>query len=141
MTTATSSPDLEHYMGKLQPQYESRGQADIGRMLDEYLIPFFYKGPLLVGENGQRKIQRPDFTLPTYNNLVIEYNSRDNHAQDAKESHAQGKIYRDNGIAALFLGPKDLAEPDWQQRLYERMEEIYHQPRGYPGQEYFRKRG
>lgn len=141
MTTTTSRPDLEHYRGKLQPQYESKAQADIGHMLDEYLIPFFYKGPLLVCENGWRKIRRPDFTLPTYNNLVIEYSASDSQVEDAKESRAQDKVYRDNGIAALFLGPKDLAEPGWQQRLYDRLEEIYHQPRAYAGPEYFRKHG
>lgn len=128
-------------MGKLQSPYESRGQADIGCMLDQYLIPFFYKGPLLICQNGQRKVRRPDFTLPTYNNLVIEYSATDNKAEDAKKSRAQDTVYRDNGIAALFLGAKDLAGPNWQQRLYERMEEIYHQPTAFPGQEYFRKQG
>ena len=75
MSTKPLSSDLEYYIGKLQPQYGSAGQAKIGRMLDTYHIPFFYKEPLLVWEDGQRKLRRPDFTLPTYNNTVIEYTS------------------------------------------------------------------
>jgi hypothetical protein len=141
MTTTASRPDLEHYVGKLQPQYESKGQADIGHMLDQYLIPFFYKGPLLVCENGQRKIQRPDFTLPTYNNLVIEYSVSDKQSADTKKSPTQDTVYRKNGIDALFLGPKDLTGADWQQRLYERLEEIYHRPAAGLGQAYFLRRG
>ena len=141
MTPTTSRPDLEQFMSKLQPQYESGGQADIGHMLDEYLIPFFYKGPLLICENGQRKIRRPDFTLPTYNNLVIESSDSDNQAADPKAFRAQDKVYRDNGIASLFLGPRDLAMPSWQQRLYERLEDIYHQHSSGPGPEYFLQRG
>jgi len=39
MSTKTLSPDLEYYIGKLQPQYESKGQEMIGRMLDQYGIP------------------------------------------------------------------------------------------------------
>jgi hypothetical protein len=141
MTTATSRQNLERYMGKLQPQYESQGQADIGHMLDEYLIPFFYKGPLLICENGQRKVRKPDFTLPTYNNLVIEYSASDRQAADTKKSPARDTVYQENGIDALFLGPKDLTGPDWQRRLYDRLEEIYHQPTAGLGQEYSLRRG
>jgi len=67
MSTETLSPDLEYYIGKLQPQYESKGQEMIGRMLDQYGIAFYYKDPYLLWENGERKVKRPDFTLPTYN--------------------------------------------------------------------------
>jgi hypothetical protein len=123
MKTGTSTPDLEYYMGKLDPEYESRGQAEIGRMLDDYRIPFFYKEPLLVWEDGQRRIRRPDFTLPTYNNTVIEYTpAKDRLAEQDKS------VYRENNIAALFLGESYLSEPGWQQRLYDKLEEIYHRP-------------
>ena len=124
MRTKIANPDLEYYMGKLQPDYESTAQAKIGRMMDEYAIPFFYKQPLLVWENGRRRIKRPDFTLPTYNNTVIEYVPlRDEAAK--RDSH----LYRQNNITALFLKDSDLANPNWQQRLYEKLEEIYHRPR------------
>jgi hypothetical protein len=123
MRTKAPEPDLEYYMGKLQPQYESAGQETIGRMLDEYYIPFFYKAPILVWEDGERRIKRPDFTLPTYNNTVIEYTPVPDQA-----AKRDSRVYRENNIAALFLKDSDLAAPNWQQKLYEKLEEIYHQP-------------
>ena len=95
MSTKTLSPDLEYYIGKLQPQYESEGQEMIGRMLDEYEIPFFYKQATLICENGRRTIWRPDFTLPTYNNTVIEYNPNGRFSSGA---NSKSDVYRQNGI-------------------------------------------
>ena len=125
MSTKTLSPDLEYYIGKLQPQYESDGQAKIGRMLDQYGIAFFYKQATLICDNGRRTILRPDFTLPTYNNAVIEYSPNDHCTAGAG---SKSDVYRQNNVAALFLDRSDLAKPDWQQRLYDRLEEMYHQP-------------
>ena len=123
MKTKAPSPDLEYYLGKLQPEYESAGQAEIGRMLDDYQIQFFYKEPHLVWENGERQIKRPDFTLPTYNNTVIEYITSPDQATEQNKD-----LYRQNRISALFLEESDLAVPNWQQKLYDRLEDIYHQP-------------
>ena len=128
MKTKTQDHDLEYYMGKLKPQYESKGQAEIGHMLDEYHIPFFYENPILVWEHGERRIKRPDFTLPTYNNMVIEYTPVPD--ETAKQDNS---IYRENNIAALFLKDSDLAAPNWQQQLYDKLEEIYHGPHAYLG--------
>jgi hypothetical protein len=125
MSTKALSPDLEYYIGKLQPQYESAGQAKIGRMLDRYGIPFFYKQATLICNNGRRKIWRPDFTLPTYNNAVIEYNPDDRRTAGAGSKSDRAKR---NNIAALFLDRSDLAKPDWQRRLYDKLEEMYRQP-------------
>ena len=110
-------------MGKLKPDYESKGRETIARMLDKYGIPFFYKDPLLVWENGQHKIRHPDFTLPTYNNTVIEYISRPDQAAARRKN-----VYSENYIAALFLDESDITRPNWQQQLYDKLEEIYHQP-------------
>lgn len=123
--TTTLSPDLEYYIGKFQPPYELLGQAHIGRMLDQYGIPFFYKQPTLICDNGRREVWRPDFTLPTYNNIVIEYNQDNNHVADIEGRH---RVYQQNNIAALFLNRSDLAKPDWQKQLYDRLEEISRQP-------------
>lgn len=125
MSTKTLSSDLEYYIGKLQPQYESEDQAKIGHMLDQYGIPFFYKQATLVQDNGHRTIWRPDFTLPTYNNAVIEYSSN---GDDSTETNSKTDLARHNNIAALFLNRSDLVGTDWQQRLYDRLEEMYHQP-------------
>ena len=128
MSAETLSPDLEYYISKLHPQYDSADEAEIGRMLDQYGIPFFYREPMLICENGRRKIWRPDFTLPTYNNMVIEYNPNDGHTAGAK---SKSNVYRQNSITALFLDQSYLARPDWQQRLYEQLDKIYRHPLAY----------
>ncbi len=123
MKSRTPDPDLEYYLGPLEPEYDSKGQETIAHMLDEYPIPFFYKNPILVWEDGERRIKRPDFTLSTYNNTVIEYTPVPDEA--ARED---SRVYQENRIAALFLRDCDLTGPDWQQKLYDKFEEIYHQP-------------
>ena len=123
MKTKTQGHDLEYYMGKLEPEYESAGQETRGHMLDEYHVPFFYKNPILVWEDGERRIKRPYFTLPTYNNTVIEYTPIPD--ETAKRDSS---VYKENRIAALFLKDSDLTGPDWPQKLYDKLEEIFHQP-------------
>ena len=126
MNTKTSDRDLEYYLSDPKPQYESKGQEMIGRMLDKYAIAFYYKDPYLLWENGERKVKRPDFTLPTYNNAVIKYIPRLNQATERAKD-----IYRENWTAALFLDDELLAKPDWQQRLYNEFEKISHQGQAY----------
>jgi hypothetical protein len=118
----------------LAPQYESKAHTEIGQMLNEYGIPFFYREPLLVQENRRRRIRRADFILPTYNNVLIEYILHPNQAERSKD------IYRENNITALFLDEQDLAEPNWKHRLYENLEEIYHQPISHLANSYFEQR-
>ncbi len=125
MIMGTSRGSLERYVGRLQPQYHTDRHAQIGQMLDNYGIPFFYRQPILICADGRRRIQRPDFTLPTYNNAVIEY---DPDTDRNPTLAARDIIYRRNGIAALFLQPSDLAKRHWQERLYDRLEEMYRQP-------------
>jgi hypothetical protein len=122
MNTRTSDKTIEYYLSAPKPEYESKGQEMIGQMLDEYHIAFDYKEPYLVWENGDRRIRRPDFTLLTYNNVVINYIPRLNQVTERIKD-----IYRDNWIAALFLDDPFLAKPDWQQRLYNELEKIFHQ--------------
>jgi hypothetical protein len=47
--------------------YKSREDKSIADALTQYGIPFFYKQPTLVVENGKRMLEYVDFFLPTYN--------------------------------------------------------------------------
>jgi len=94
-------------------------------MLDQYGVPFFYKQATLICDKGQRKLWHPDFTLHTYNNAVIEYNPNEDRTAGTE---SKSDVYRQNSIAAIFLNQSDLSGPNWQQRIYDRLEEIYHQP-------------
>ena len=68
----TDTSRLEDRLGPLEPPYKSRGEAQIGRLLDRYGVPFFYEQPTLVYDTGRHHIWRPDFTLPTYGGLIVE---------------------------------------------------------------------
>jgi len=116
--------DLEYFMGKLDPPYESKEDAQIGHMLDDYGIPFSYKQATLVQDQGRRKITHVDFSLPTYNGTVIDYivdpNSSDYHNKKA--------LYEQNDIPAVLVTQEHLKSPIWQQDLYKKLKEQYHRP-------------
>ena len=123
-----SETNLEYYVGKLEPAYESLGEQKIGRTLDQYGIPFFYKQPTLVYENGRRELWYPDFTLPTFDDMVIEYSGRHHQNKVIIPPERKQEVYRQNDIPALFLKPADLARPDWVEKLYETLGNTYHRP-------------
>jgi len=118
------APDLEHFVGRLAPEYQCEGHARIGQMLEHYRIPFFYRQPTLICADGHRRIQRPDFTLPTYNGAVLEYIPGRGQAANVA---SRSDVYRQNGIAALFLWPSDLAQAGWQKQLYGQLEQMHRQ--------------
>ena len=114
-------------------KYESKEEASIAKMLDSYGIPFLYKQPTLVVENGKRMIEYADFFLPTYNGLAIDYIIESNSAIYRRKKN----IYQDNQIPAVVMSRKNMQGPDWQKKLFNRLQNIYrnrsayHQPRRY----------
>jgi len=120
MTNPTYRP-LESRIQENAPQYQSEQEARIGRMLDEYDIPFFYRQARLIYRDGFHEAWYPAFTLPTYDGLVVEYAERTN----TPETQAQRTAYRANHIPAVFVGTGDLAQPYWEPGLIARVERVY----------------
>ena len=94
----------------------------IASMLNQYGIPFFYKQPTMVIENGTKAIEYIDFFLPTYNGLALDYIIESNSAIYRRKKN----IYQDNQIPAILVGKKDLKQSNWQSRLYGTLQQIYH---------------
>ena len=117
---------LEDYLANSAIPYESMDEVKIGHMLDQYGIPFFYKQPTMAHDNG-KKLVYPTFMLPTYNNLVIEFIRNDKHPIEIQRKRY---LYEQNLISAVILDKDDLKRPSWEQRLYEKLEQIYQQPFG-----------
>ena len=115
MKKETKDPKLEGMLTELDPPYESKEELDIGRMLDQYGIPFFYKQSTVIYDQGQNEIQKPSFTL-------YPYGSWDNQKDELLRRE---QLYRYNQIPAVLLGPRDLAEPNWQELLYGKLEQMY----------------
>ena len=61
--------------------------------------------------------------LPTYDYLVVEYAGMPDMPAYLEGVRHKEKVYRANGIAAIFLYPQDLMGPDWPEMLAERIEE------------------
>ena len=109
---------LEGVLTESEPPYESKEQATIGRLLDKYGLPFFYKQPVIIYDQGRNNIWYPTFTLPQNGCAVIDY------INDSRKSVLENRlnIYRYNQIPATVLGPKDLDKPNWQESLYEKLQ-------------------
>jgi len=116
--------ELEATAAALEPRYTSAGEAQIGRMLDRYGVPFFYEQPVLVLDRGRHEIWHPDFTLPDYRGAVIDYAGRTNRPERVVDTGQRQRVYEANGIAALVVHPFDPHGPQWEERLYSRIEQL-----------------
>jgi hypothetical protein len=121
LASGASDPELEERLAALEPLYKSRGETQIGRLLDRYDIPFFYEMPLVVLDRGQYRLWHPDFTLPEYGGLIVEYDDMPNLPEYAAGTRYKQQVYADNGVNALFLCPDDLQGADWLAEIMERI--------------------
>jgi hypothetical protein len=96
-------------------------------MLNAYGIPFYSKQATLVVDNSRRCIEYVDFFLPTYAGLSLDY------LVDPRGDAYKRKtrIYSENQVPAALLTKRDISGRDWQQRLYRRLERMYHEGQAY----------
>jgi len=90
-------------------------------LLDRYGIPFFYEMPTVIYDRGRFRVWHPDFTLPTYGNLIVEYAGMPDRPAYMDGVRHKQQAYRDNGAAALFLYPRDLQGRSWPSRTLRAM--------------------
>ena len=115
---------IQDKLKDLEPPYESEQEAQIGRLLDQYGIPFFYKQATIVYNQGRNELWKPAFTLVGYGGLVIDYVPE---ATRDRQLHRE-QLYRYNQIPAVVVGPPDLAEPNWDEKLYQRLLQMSREP-------------
>lgn len=113
---------LDDRLGPDEPPYRSRGEAQVGRLLDRYGISFFYEMPTVIYDRGRLRIWHPDFTLPTYGNLIVEYSGMPDRPTYMDGVRHKQKAYRASGMPALFLYPADLQGGSWPLQLAKRIE-------------------
>ena len=111
-------------LSELDPPYESKEELKIGRLLDQYGIPFFYKQATIVYDHGRNQISKPSFTLLSYGGAVIDY------VNDTEEQQLLRKeqLYRYNQIPAVVIGPRNLDKPNWDKDLYDKLKLVSQQP-------------
>jgi hypothetical protein len=107
--------------------YRSEAERSIADVLSSYGIPFYYKQPTLVVDNGRRCIEYVDFFLPTYAGLSIDY------CADPRGHSNQRKVrvYSENQVPAVLLTSQDISGQSWQQRLRGTLERMYHMGQTY----------
>jgi len=114
-----------------EPPYRSRGEAQVGRLLDRYGIPFLYEQPTVIYDRGRNRVWHPDFTLPQYNSLIIEYAGMPDVPDYAAGIRHKQRAYQANEIPAMFIYPQDLTGPRWPDQLVERIYQAGEQALGY----------
>jgi hypothetical protein len=118
---ASLDADLEQRLARREPPYRSRGEAQVGRLLDRYGIPFTYELPTMVYDRGRYRQWHPDFTLTALNDLILEYAGMMDQPDYAAGIRHKQKAYAANGLSALFIYPADLQGPRWPEQLYARI--------------------
>ena len=116
--------ELEEMLDELDPPYESIEELKIGRLLDQYGIPFFYKQATIVYDQGKNQISKPSFTLVSYGGAVIDYVA----AAEEQQVLRKEQLYRYNQIPAVVVGPKDLDKPNWDKDLYDKLKQVSQRP-------------
>ena len=109
--------ELVDLVRSLEPPYRSRGEAQVGRALDAHGIPFFYEQPTLIYDRSRHHVWHPDFSLPSYNGLVVEYAGMMDVPDYARGIQHKRRAYAANEIPAVFVYPENLAAPDWPEDL------------------------
>lgn len=127
MKNEIKDQELEDMLTELDPPYESKEELKIGRMLDQYGIPFFYKQATIIYDQGKNEIWKPTFTLYPYGGLVIDYVPGNEQSQK-DELLQREQVYRYNQIPTVLLGPKDITQLNWEELLYEKIEQMSRLP-------------
>lgn len=115
---------LEERLRALEPPYRSRGEAQVGRLLDRYGIPFFYEMPLIVLDRATYRRWHPDFTLPAYGGLIVEYAGMPDVPDYMAGIRHKRRVFEANGIQAVFLYPEDLRGPRWEEEAIARIDAV-----------------
>lgn len=124
MRNEVQDEELDSMLSELDPPYESKEELKIGRLLDQYGIPFFYKQATIVYNQGRNRISKPSFTLLSYGGTVIDYIN----ATEEQQLLQKEQLYRYNQIPAVVIGPRDLDKPNWDKDLYDKLKQVSRQP-------------
>lgn len=93
--------------------YRSRGEARVGRVLDQYGVSFEHEREHIVVADGRLRAWHPDFTLPKHGGLIVEFAGMPDRPDYRAGMEYKKRVYRENDIPAVFVLPEDLWRHDW----------------------------
>ena len=126
MRNQPQNEKLDDMLTNLDPPYETIEDLKIGRLLDQYGIPFFYKQATIIYNEGRNEIWKPSFTLHSYDGAVVDYVAGAG-GNPQEQVLTRDRIYRYNQIPAVVLGPPDLDKPNWDKDLYAKLAQLHRQ--------------
>ena len=124
MRNQPKNEELDDMLTDLDPPYETIEDLKIGRLLDQYGIPCFYRQATIVYDQGKNEIWYPTFTLLTYDGLVIDY-VRDSGQGPQNPIPQRKQVYDRNQIPAVVLGPPDLDKLNWDKDFYAKLAQLH----------------
>ena len=80
--------------------------------------------PTVIYDRGKYRVWHPDFTLPTYGNLIVEYAGMPDRPAYMDGVRHKQQAYSNNRAAALFLYPRDLRGRSWPSCALQRIRSI-----------------
>lgn len=106
----------------LANRFKSKGETELGRLLERERIHYLYEYPTAVLDQGKTKIWYPDFTLPEYG-MIIEYFGVNGKIDYDRQAMHKMQVYQDNGIEGLFL-TSECFKGDWPEKIIGQIEAI-----------------
>jgi hypothetical protein len=112
----------KEHSGAISNPYKSWGEEQIARLLQRNDICFQYEYPVALIDDGHVRIFYPDFRLPEYGGMIIEYfGVQGDHAYD-KQSRRKQNLYQQAGIEAILL-TRDSLRGDWPTKIIGQIED------------------
>jgi len=91
----------------------------------QYRIPFLYESPLLVFDRGRYRIWHPDFTLPGFDGLVVEYAGMPDIPDYMAGIRRKQNVFRSHRIPAVFIYPSETQRSGWRYHVLGRIHDAY----------------
>lgn len=102
--------------------YRSKGERRIADFLSRNQIPFNYEPPTFIYDmNCKLRLWYPDFQIKGREGFILEYAGIQNNPDYDKGIAKKKRLYKDNGLDALFLYPRDIYQENWQDNLEDKI--------------------
>jgi len=114
--------DYDSVRKSSSPDFKSRGEVQIARLLDRQGIRYLYELPLAVSDRGKVRIWYPDFQLPEYGIIMEYFGAMGKGSYDDQVKHKM-EVYGQMGLEGVFL-KEPCFQGDWPGRILSQIEGI-----------------
>ncbi|MFC1805875.1 hypothetical protein ACFL09_02720 [Planctomycetota bacterium] len=80
---------------------------------------------MLVYDRGRYRIWHPDFMLPSYDGLIVEYAGMPDIPEYMAGIRRKEQVFHSHRIPAVFIYPWDLEGSHWPEHVMGRIDDVY----------------